>query len=73
MTHPATAYRFQVPALSQVRITGGFWQQWQTAIREGSIPSVLDFLKSTGRVDAIKEEIVSPRADESCSEVPCFS
>lgn len=54
MTHPATAYRFQVPALSQVRITGGFWQQWQTAIREGSIPSVLDFLKSTGRVDAIK-------------------
>lgn len=47
-------YRYQIPKLSEVRITGGFWQQWQTAIREGSIPSVLDFLKSTGRVDAIK-------------------
>ncbi|MEE4195624.1 MAG: beta-L-arabinofuranosidase domain-containing protein [Anaerolineae bacterium] len=49
-----TSYRFQVPKLSDVRITGGFWQQWQSAIREGSIPSVLDFLKSTGRIEAIK-------------------
>lgn len=54
MTHPMTKYRFWIPELSDVRITGGFWQQWQTAIRDGSIPSVLDFLKSTGRIDAIK-------------------
>ena len=54
MSEQTVRYQYQIPNLSDVRITGGFWKQWQDAIREGSIPSVLDFLKSTGRVDAIK-------------------
>ncbi|HET58940.1 MAG TPA: glycoside hydrolase family 127 protein [Chloroflexi bacterium] len=47
-------YHYQPAALKDVRITGGFWAQWQQAIREGSLPAVLAYLKSTGRIDAIQ-------------------
>lgn len=49
-------YHYSPVPLQQVNITGGFWQYWQTINREASIPSVLNFLEGTGRIDAIKLE-----------------